>query len=197
MKHVLFFCLFYFLILLSCVKDTKDEELVTDCFSGDFSNYGCIPDDSIYINGTINGKYWKAQSFKSSPETFKDYMFVDLQTTFPFDSCKSQAYLSLGSDVWGNFAFRNVNDTIFFRNAPGFYGFAHAWFSISYKDHYRSHRLIINDSLSKSNYITLSGVNRDTSIFEGRFALEFMNSNGSFKSEYIYLNGKFRLKKCR
>ncbi|MBK8054514.1 MAG: hypothetical protein IPK35_14920 [Saprospiraceae bacterium] len=197
MKDSIFIFFILLFVLFSCRK--QSEEVVADvCFTGSGNSIlKCIPTDSIYLEGKINGKSWKAKKFRSDVGTgYKNYFFVGFDAVLPYDSCKSYAYLSLGSDVWGNLGFKNVYDTIFFRNS-GHYSIPHPGFGIVDTNGLISHRLIFEDTLSKSNYITLSGVNQDSSILEGSFALEYMHINGSFKSEFKYISGKFRLNKCR
>lgn len=153
----------------------------------------CFTSDSFYIDGVVNGERWKFNHYGAvvRPQ-FKRYINLKMGgARFIKDSCRYQNCVILGCCDEG-LLFDKIGDTLHF---PQLTKDFFAEFVDSKKAHDDNEQFFLSTNPSKKSYITVSGVNKDTTIVEGSFYFEFIESKTRTR-KFTIEDGRFRLKSC-
>ena len=190
----------FVLTLMACTKDKPvdmiPDEKIKTC-SEFLSNRRCLSSDSLYVEGIVDGQkivlsHCNAlvlRKFKQIAVTFRGLICQD-----SFDLLHIGTDSGLGDK---EVLFEKVGDTVFLGQTypitSPIYSNQAAYFLVwvSNTKTQKTKEYIFYPS--KTNFITITKVNHDTSYVEGSFAIDIKRDS---LPNFVLTEGKFRLKEC-
>jgi hypothetical protein len=190
----------FVLTLMACRKDKPEEvipeEKIKTC-SEFLSNYRCVRSDSLHVEGIVDGQ----KIVLSHCSALMLRKFRQIAVSFSGLICQdSFDLLHIGTDSGlgdKEVLIEKVGDTVYLGQtypitspiSSNRWANFLVWFSnlkfLKTKD-YNSHP-------SKTNFITITKVNKDTSYVEGSFAIDIKRDS---LPNFVLTEGRFRLKEC-
>ena len=183
----------FVLTFMSCTKDKPEdvipEEKIKTC-NALLSNYRCVYSDSLHVEGIVDGQRIVFSHCGAIVRRKFGYIALNFVGNICLDSLN---LLTLGTDSAGgdNEVFiKNIGDTVLIGTiSPGLFSFFFVYTT-------NLKTLKSRDNIShpsKTNFITITKVNHDTSYVEGSFAIDIKRDS---LPNFVLTEGKFRLKEC-
>ncbi len=181
-------------IILSCESPPIEEPIEpVKCIYKEWQKeWACAVSDSFYFKGVVDGVEWNASLMGAVVgSNFKYSVGLNIHAIVPGDSCSIFLCFIRAND---RLQFYGVNDTIYFRK-----GSIRSSASMVVFEHYKNDDsntiYFINegDSLSKSNFIALDWINKDSTEMAGSFAFDLVAKD---IDRFVITNGRFRAKTC-
>ena len=181
-------------IILSCESPPIEEPIEpVKCIYKEWQKeWACAVSDSFYFKGVVDGVEWNASLMGAVVgSNFKYSVGLNIHAIVPGDSCSIFLCFIRAND---RLQFYGVNDTIYFRK-----GSIRSSASMVVFEHYKNddsntiYFIKEGDSLSKSNFITLDWINKDSTEVAGSFAFDLVAKD---TVRFDITDGKFRAKTC-
>ncbi len=198
MKKNLWYLVAIVLVFIACTKDKPEiPEVNTKTCSEFLSNRRCLSSDSLYVEGIVDGQ----KIILSHCNALVLRKFKQIALSFSGQICQdSFDLLHIGTDSGlgdKEVLIEKVGDTVFLGQTYPITSpiSSNRWANflvwVSNTKTQKTKEYIFYPS--KTNFITITKVNHDTSYVEGSFAIDIKRDS---LPNFVLTEGKFRLKEC-